>query len=200
MAGASFQFDPGFIEEAVFWTARNEETVSARFHKERDAIYDLEVSEEERELRFRSFHKKYFTELGLESLFEKVVLEFPFILQAKPLIFIQRVWSKKEEDTELYQDGPRKTVLIRMRVSRLLDRTSLETFLRHELLRISDMLDPAFGYSPHASLGGASPIQDELIRERFRKLWDQYIDARLENKALSSRTQRELLKGSSLET
>ena len=69
---------------------------------------------------------------------------------------------------------------------RVLDLTFLESFLRHELTRISDMLSFDFQYSPHPVFGGKNEIENNLIRERFRLLWDSYIDARARGKGFKT--------------
>jgi len=59
------------------------------------------------------------------------------------------------------------------------------TFLRHELMHLQDMVDPAFGYVPELPVSGPSLNQSRLARERYRLLWDVSIDGRL---TLSGRT------------
>ncbi len=58
---------------------------------------------------------------------------------------------------------------------------SLEMFLRHELCHISDMLDETFAYEPDISLPDAPPAEVNLLRERYRIIWDITIDGRLKN-------------------
>ncbi len=41
------------------------------------------------------------------------------------------------------------------------------------------MLDPGFGYEPELPQLEATPALDKLIRDRYRVLWDCWIDARL---------------------
>ena len=110
----------------------------------------------------------------------KITQEFP-VLQTFPItIFIKRVWSKQEEDSELYISGSQKTVFLCLRIASVLNQVFLKTFLRHELMRVSDMLDVHFAYSRDVEIGGKSEIEDNLIRDRFRMLWDIYIDSRLQ--------------------
>jgi hypothetical protein len=46
-------------------------------------------------------------------------------------------------------------------------------------MHLSDMVDPAFGYSPSLELPGLNSAQQRLARERYRLLWDITIDGRL---------------------
>ena len=55
----------------------------------------------------------------------------------------------------------------------------LTEFLRRELLHVADMCDPAFAYSPTPELGGSCQTDNDLIRDRFRLLWDAFVEARM---------------------
>lgn len=99
------------------------------------------------------------------------------------------------------------TLFIGLQAIRCLDRGKLTAFLRHELMHVADMLDPTFAYDPHVALapppagkpeagprgagiakgnppsgggvGGECEPEDELIRGRFRVLWDLWVHARM---------------------
>jgi hypothetical protein len=94
-------------------------------------------------------------------------------------VWVRRAPTQKDEGSELYVRSNAKTVLVNIQTHRLFDADHVEKFLRHELMRISDMLDPAFQYSKDAPLGGSSELEDNLIRDRFRILWDLSISLRL---------------------
>ena len=66
-----------------------------------------------------------------------------------------------------------------MRPERLAREPDLGAFLRHELMHLQDMIDPAFGYVPELPVLGPSLNQQRLARERYRRLWDVTIDGRL---------------------
>ena len=95
-------------------------------------------------------------------------------------LVIRKARLAKEEGAELYvssENGRSGVVALRVeRVERLGD---LKQFLQHEFMHLHDMLDPAFGYSPHIHLPGQNAAQQRLTRERYRLLWDITIDARL---------------------
>lgn len=40
------------------------------------------------------------------------------------------------------------------------------------------MVDPAFGYRPDLGMGGRTRAEQELVRGRYRVLWDVAVDAR----------------------
>mgnify|MGYP001563396600 FL=1 len=182
------EFDPAFVEEAVFWAARDtreaDNTLIQHFHNDRERIYQ-NAAEEDRNVSFQRLYGEYFEKLGIKDMFERVVVDFPLLNQPGILIFFKKVWSKRDEDTELYVDGPSKTVCLALTVNRILQPAGLQAILRHELLRISDMLDPRFQYVPHINLDGKDELEDNVIRDCFRILWDAYIDIRLGKKGHS---------------
>lgn len=184
---ANIQFDPSFIEEAVFLAARalkDKPQIAETFHKEREKIYEAKLDPQEYDKAFRILSSKFFERLGFKNLFIEILREFPILNEPAVVVFVKRAWSKKEEESELYFLENLKTVFICFLVSRLFDKNFLGVFLRHELMRMSDMLDPIFEYSPHAALGGKTEMEDNLIRERFHLLWDISISARLRRKGL----------------
>jgi len=182
-------FDSDFVEEAAFLTIKakgdHEEWVK-KFDRIREEIYNQDISGEEKDKLFKNFSEACFLELGLHHVFEKVYAEFPLFLNSNLEIFVKRIWNKNKEDSDLYVHGNLKRVVLTLQANRILSLASLEAFLRHQLMRISDILDSNFAYSPTVELGGKNEIEDNLIRDRFRILWDMYIDARLHRKNLST--------------
>jgi len=186
------QFDSTFIEEAVFLKARllGETDSSVKsFHQQREGIYQRPL--ESREPAFERLYEDFFRKMGLRMTFEEVLSEFPLVLDPAILIFVKRVWGKKEEGSELYVQDAFKTVFIGLQVTRIWDVDFLKTFLRHELMHIADMLDAGFQYLPNIPLGGRSELEDNLIRERFSLLWDMFVDARLRQKGFKTVTSLE---------
>ena len=55
---------------------------------------------------------------------------------------------------------------------------ALTRYCRHELMHISDMLDPVFGYDPDTKVG-QNPGEETLILHRYRMLWSLSVDSRL---------------------
>src|SRR3989344_4320380 len=152
------------------------------FCNEKEGIYQKDNFHNERDDAFKLLYKKYFLTLGLEDFFNNICKDFPHLYQPEIRTVVKRVWDKKHEEAELYVHPYQKTVYLGILVRRVLDLNFLESFLRHELMRISDMLASDFQYSPHPVFGGKNEIENNLIRERFRLLWDFYIDARLRGK------------------
>jgi hypothetical protein len=70
-------------------------------------------------------------------------------------------------------------VAIRIRPGTLADERRALEFLRRELLHVSDMLDPAFGYEPRLPRSPTGPPEDRLVRDRYAVLWNCSVDGRL---------------------
>ena len=174
-------FDPAFVEEAVWLTLRQ----TTAFRTEWDAVYEIAGSSQMRETAFRQLTERYFHDLGLRELFVRCLNEAPLLSQRVDGVMVRRVFCRKGERVELYMRPASSkfetssALLLDLQVARCLHPEELSAFLRHELLRVSDMLDPAFAYLPHPELGGTCELEDDLIRERFRVLWDLSIEARM---------------------
>ena len=171
--------------------AKQEDKLFRDFCNEKEGIYQQDISNEERDKAFKVLYEKYFCGLGLEDFFKNICKDFPHLYKPEIRIVVKRVWDKKHEEAELYVQPHQKTVYLGILVRRILDLAFLESFLRHELMRISDMLSFDFQYTPHPVLGGKNEIEDNLIRERFRLLWDSYIDARSRGKGFKTNTSYE---------
>lgn len=193
MAGVEIRFDPAFVEETVFLELRAREAAGDRaapqaFREEWDALYGVEDHGALRTEGFQRIAVRYFEALGFSELFIGRFKEFPLLETHIPLAIVRRVWSRKEERVELYvgkasgsrgATGAITTLSIGLQAARCLDRDRLVAFLRHEFLHISDMLEPAFAYVPLSELGGECEMEDDLIRDRFRLLWDLWVDGRM---------------------
>lgn len=183
MTSLTIQLDPDFIEEAVFLYAGKGPAPAVlvkAFHEAREEIY-AQPSGEKRDQAFRIFYEEYFARFGLEAIFENIVSEFPLLAGAGVVIYVKKVAAGKWEESELYVDGGMRTVYIGLQAIRILEREFLESFLRSELMRVCDMLDPAFQYSPHPFAEGGE-VEREHIKNRFRLLWDIYVDSRLKKR------------------
>ena len=193
------KFDPAFTEDAVFLTIKTHEKHGdylpvQSFNAQKDLLYEKGSDEK----AFREFYENYFQKLGLGVMFENALLECVILKDSGARISVRRVFSRRHEGSELYVDGNSKTVLLSVRPERLAEPEVLKKFLYHELLRVSDMLDPAFEYSPRAPLEGVNDAENELIRERFSALWNRSIRLRLDRNVGSSKripewTQKELI-------
>lgn len=186
------RFDPAWVEEVVFLelnrltVAGGRQAVSS-FHRQREAVYELQDAQQ-RDTAFRQWAHRTFEALGLADLFRARLSEFPRVSARVELVVVRGVWSRRDEQVELYGGRPGEarptlevatTLLIGLQAIRCLDRGRMVALLRHELMHVADMCDPAFAYHPHPALGGECGPENELIRERFRVLWDLWVHARV---------------------
>ncbi|MBI3028232.1 MAG: hypothetical protein HYY64_01810 [Candidatus Rokubacteria bacterium] len=171
------EYDPRLVEEATLLALRGAEEETA-FRRERDGLYEI-ADPEAREAAFRAFHAAWFERLGLGRPIGWALKERGLILRAADRCLLAYAPSAREEGAELLVAERRRSVAIRLAPVTLLAPERLLAFLRHELLHVADMLDPRFAYEPWLPSAGAGPAHRELLKERYRVLWDAYIDGRL---------------------
>lgn len=179
------EFGADFIEETVFFSIHElerqgkQKELVKRFHQDRSRLY--EVADETNQNQFERFYLDFFRELGLWQFFYHLVADFPRLRERSVRLLIRRSYGRKSEGAELFVRGSVRTVITALQTTRILDLNFLSGYLRHEWMRISDMLDPAFEYDTHASLRGTNEIEENLNRDRFKILWDLSIASRLLN-------------------
>lgn len=188
-AKMKWEYDPPLLEEAVFLEMRRREAAGdlkgyLAYRERIDPLYGLPQQE-----RDRSFHDAYaeiFSRLGFDRLLREVAEEYLLLDQEVSQVTFLRAQSRNQEDAELFvkqsddtASEPHNTVAVRIRPENFLEPAALQSLLRHEFYHITDMLDPGFGYEPSLGLPDVTRGQEDLIRDRYRALWDAYIEGRL---------------------
>jgi len=175
---------PDLMEEAVLLAERQAERDVARaFRRERDRIY--EVTEPElREARFRSLHQRWFVGFGLQARVEATVNEYAEFAGRLTGGRIVRAIARSEEGADLLDPvrehaSPGPLLVLRLRPASLVEPDTLQTLLRHELMHVADMLDPTFEYERKLPPADDGPSADNMLRDRYRVVWDVTIDGRL---------------------
>jgi hypothetical protein len=181
------QYDEDFLEASVFLAASGQRPgvpalQLARFHREREKLYDI-LGPDERSAAFFRLHLEWFREWGLERPLRTVLGEFPLLREQLTVLAVHQAPTEREEGAELYvnPEGQRTGVLA-LRRDRLRNDNVCTRFLRHEFSHLHDLLNPAFGYAPALELPGLNQAQQRLAGERYRLLWDITIDGRLARK------------------
>src|SRR5262245_3489475 len=180
----NLRYDDDFVETAVFIAASGRSASVAalqirRFHAERERCYNV-LDPDERNSAFFKLHLDWFREWGLEKLLLGVVQEYPLLPPALTILAFRKVRMKKDEGAELYVSAENgRSAVVAMRSERFERDDAVAALLRHEFMHLSDMVDPAFKYSPGLNLPGLNPTQQRITRERYRLLWDITIDGRL---------------------
>lgn len=170
-------YDAELVEAVVFLESRRMPALLAeRYDRARTKLYAL--PEDERDAAFFQLHLKWFRDLAFEDKILAVLKQFPIITGNTATLLIRRSITKKDEGAELFVRPDAKNVAIALQSERIFE-PCFESWLAHELCHISDMLDPSFAYEPEIRLPDAPPAELDLLRERYRVLWDVTIDGRL---------------------
>lgn len=186
-------YAPDLVEEAVLLAERTASIDHARaFRRERNDAYEI-ADLDRREAAFRRLHLSWFMTLGLNAPIERLINERPEISRYLSRARVLRALTRHAEGADLFDqalandEGHRETLLVlRLRPSLLLDRDRLLPFVRHELMHVADMVTPAFGYQRVLPPSDDGPSADNMIRERYRVLWDVTIDGRLAREGFRS--------------
>jgi hypothetical protein len=172
------------VEESVLLAERRLSAARAAvFRYERNRIYDVD-DPDEREARFEELHGRYFLQLGLDRAMHEALAERPDLLVRTRGCRVLPAVSRQEEmaDVRAETGAPADaapTMVVRLRPQSLLDPQGLRMLLRREILHVADMLDPAFGYLRELPSVETDPAVVNLLRERYRVVWDATIDGRL---------------------
>jgi hypothetical protein len=189
-------FDEDLVEAVVSLSAMGRRKGGSalqvrRFHGEREKLYAI-LDPDERHAAFFKLHLEWFREWGADQILSAVINEFSLLPRYLESIGFRKARNKSEEGADLYvnAEGLRHGI-IALLPERFEGGTSLPAFLRHELMHVSDMVDPAFGYSRDIHQPGQTESQRRLVRQRYRLLWDMTVDGRLINAKKSSVATRE---------
>ena len=179
-AELAIEYDPRLVEEAVLLALAGDIRESA-FRFERDVVYDV-YDPDSRERRFADLHAKWFARLGLDEPLRAALSEQPLVLAGVCRCVCRRARRRKDEGAELFVDTLHRDRLPVLAFTLLPDSfldEEFPCFVRHELQHVADMLDPAFAYVPSLPKAEAGPSHDRRLADRYRVLWDTYIDGRL---------------------
>ena len=181
------RYDDDFVEAAVFLCTSGRRAGAPplqvwRFHHERERCYAV-LDSDERNDAFFNVHLSWFREWELEKLLLDVLDEYPLLVQGVNVLAFRQARSQGDEGAELFvnQESPggARSAVVAIRIQQFERDAAVTNFLRHEYMHLSDMVDPAFGYSPFLQTRSPGPAQQRIARERYRLLWDISIDGRL---------------------
>lgn len=176
------EYDPSLVEQATFLAIRKSPQDEAAFRRARESVYALRDSEQ-RDEGFRRISSQWFLKLALGEPLRLLIAERPLIEQCVECCFVREAFGARKQAADLYvkmsADGASRTctLIVGLCPETLLAPGDLAATLRTDLLKVSDMLDEAFAYSPEAP--SANRPRQNLIRDRYRALWDIYVTSRL---------------------
>jgi hypothetical protein len=179
VTGPAVDYERALVEAAVLaWLSGRPEEEGA-FRAERDCVYEI-PDPEAREAAFAALHGAWFERLGLDRALQKALAERPEIAGRCARCIVARVVAARDESADLLVAPPAlPTLLVRVRAATLCVPERWERLLRHELLHVADMLDPTFDYAPRLPPSPVGPAHDRRLAERYRVLWDAFVDGRL---------------------
>jgi hypothetical protein len=192
-------YAPDLVEETVLLAEGTLGAADAQaFRGERDRLYD-QADPDRREVDFRAFHMRWFAHLGLHRAIEEIVAPREDILSRVAGCRVSRALIQRDEGADLLDPSPATArngdagpmLAVRLRPSALLEPSTLRAFLEHELTHVADMLDPAFAYERALPPSDDGPSSDNILRDRYRVLWDVTIDGRLARRGLADARARE---------
>jgi len=180
------EIDPRLIDEAVFWKMRplgshepGARKISAEHHRKADPIYKMSNAAE-RELRFNALNRDTFYALELMKPIEEVLEYFPLFREGLINFVLGYAFRKTEEEADLFRDSEGLyNSALKVKAQTLIDPSLFMPLAYHELSHVSDMLNPEFQFQRDIHFSGDHPAHRDMLRERYRLLWDIHIDSRL---------------------
>lgn len=177
----AIEYEQALVESAVFLAARRDGLLECELHLAIDPLYEIPDDE----LRHREFvpvFRNFFTKLKLNRLVDELIAERPIIGRRVDRCVVREAARAKDESAELFVrcDGEqiaRRNMVVQVCPQSFIESARFVLCMRRDLLHIADMLDDAFGYE-RAEFSG--PLaQQNLQRDRYRVLWDTYVEGRL---------------------
>jgi hypothetical protein len=200
-------YDARLVEQVVLeGTSQLTPEAARSFHAQRERIYDV-ADPEEREARFRALFEEWFRRLALGRPLDIALAETLPLGRQTQACRVAAAARSRDEGADLFdlergvlldervaagspRLAPPRIVFVRLRARSFLDGAKLLELLRHEFLHLVDMLDPAFGYQRELPRAAAGPGPDQLVRTRYRVLWDATVDGRLLRRGVAARHAR----------
>ncbi len=173
-------YDSQLVDDIVFKglaerEGRGDTELFNKYHELRDEIYEIE--QDDRPKRFRDLDNDFFHRLGYDIFLKEILDEYPGIKDKIEEVHIRRATTKQNEGSNVVDNG--KKVIVRLYPEQFIEGgKEMHKVLAHELMHVSDMMDEGFGYS--AVHFDCSPMEERIMRDRYRLFWDIYVDSRLE--------------------
>jgi len=162
------QYDPRLVEAVVHMLAQESRIRWLRYRRKIDRLYESD----DRGRAFDEAHIEFFRGWEASAPCEEALASVVGVERA----VVARSLHPSDEGVDLLA-GNGFTVSMRLTAERFLEPDSLRRFLKHEMRHVHDMLDPEFGYQQNLSVKGRTHAERELVRGRYRVLWNLAIDA-----------------------
>lgn len=195
----AIEYDSTLLEQAAFLAARKDQGLERLLHQAIDPLYEI-ADEESRQQAFQTAFRDLFTELELDRVVSGLLAEQPLIGQFVGKCIVRPAHRSKHQSAELYvqdSDGEStpsdRTLLIHAVPDSFIDREAFIQRMRRELFHVADMVDERFAYQREVMAG--MPSRQNLVRDRYRVLWDVYVEGRLAQQGRDDERTIELLRG-----
>lgn len=193
----AIEYDQILVEQATFLFARQNGESESELHRATDPLYGIS-DEEDRQRSFGRVYREFFTKFGLDRVVADLIAKRPLIGEKIDRCIVREAPRSKDESADLFRrdeefPGQSQSSLVILASPESLVHS--EKFMRRmqrELLHVSDMLDEHFGYERDAIAG--IPVQQSLVRDRYRVLWDIYVEGRIEREEGSDTGSTSLLR------
>lgn len=169
-------YHPDLVQDVVFVEIKKKEgtEVYDEYYKLANDIYEGE--DDNRGKKFRKLDITFFHRLGLHKTINEVLSEFPEFEEKINTFYVWKARTIHDAGSDLASDGIE--AFLKLFPEDFDDISLLVAMLRHESMHISNMLDNDFGYK-NGRLATSS-LQENVVKDRYRVLWDIFIDSRLE--------------------
>ena len=189
------RFQPALLQEVIDSFVEKTEregdpTYYKEFHEHADPIYE-KFTLEDREAEFKKLYQYLFGIWGFSDIVRDSFHEYSLLREKVGIVLVKGVLKEDQEGVDIlrkwgsvekglaqeFEAKGMKGVGIKLIPRRFYD-PALTRYCRHELMHISDMIDPQFGYDPDTKVG-LNPGEETLILQRYRVLWSLSVDSRL---------------------
>lgn len=189
------EYEKKFVEEAVFLFLEEEYRLGKKerylhFRSRWDMVYKYE---EGRENHFSEIAAEMFQSLKLDQRISSFLKELPLICQNVETFCVRSALHSKSEGADLYHKEGNYSVVLQVRVERFLHEREWPPFVMENLLRIHDVLDPAFGYTQSDFSQAKLGARHRIVENRYQFLWLQEIRKQVASKETKRRSHLELL-------
>ena len=193
----TIKYEQSLVETAVFLAVRSDERLECELHQATDRIYEI-PDEELRQREFVPVFRDFFTKLGFDGLITGLLAERALIHELVDRCVVREAARSRAQSAELHvqsaaggEERGGRTLVFQLCPQSFLETERCITLMRRELLHVADMLDERFAYLRETFSG--EPSRQNLQRDRYRVLWDVYVEGRLERERFGVKKQKERL-------
>ena len=185
-------YDQQLVDDIVYKGLAKQEAsgdlaLYKEYHEKRDAIYEME--EESRPRKFRELDSDFFNRLGCDVYIKEIFDEYPDIKEKIESVHVRRATTRQNEGSNVVDEG--RKVIIRLYPEIFIEGINeIRRVIRHELMHVSDMMNKGFNYNVNEEFS-PSPMEERIMRDRYRLFWDISVDGRLVNKGLETTATRD---------